>query len=98
MLENITLSRKLMGSFLVVAFITLGIGVVGFWGVSVLGKHLTEVGSVRLPSIESLRAMESETRQIVIPALYQVRGGNDKAGVSFKPRLASSYLYARLPK
>jgi methyl-accepting chemotaxis protein len=54
MLSNMKLSVKLIGGFIIVAVITLIVGFVGWYGVSRISAHLTEVGVVRLPSIQAL--------------------------------------------
>ncbi len=59
MFKNVKLSTKLIGSFVIVAIITLAVGAVGWYGVVVLSKNLDEVGKVRLPGIRSLQQMES---------------------------------------
>jgi len=53
-MKNMKLSVKLIGSFLIVAVITLVVGFVGWNGARNLSGHLEEVGGVRLPSIQNL--------------------------------------------
>jgi methyl-accepting chemotaxis protein len=61
-MNNLKLSVKLIGGFLVVALITLIVGSAGYWGVTRLGGHLDEVGVVRLPSLIGLGDMnEAQT-------------------------------------
>ena len=59
MFKNVKLSVKLIGSFVIVAVITLGVGFVGWQGARTLTGHLEEVAKVRLPSIQSLLEVES---------------------------------------
>ena len=54
MLENVTLAKKLVGAFLIVAVITLVVGYAGFNGSNNLNGHIIEIAMVRLPSIGSL--------------------------------------------
>ena len=59
MFQKASLGVKLIGSFMIVAVITLGVGYIGWHGATGLSGHLHEVGKVRLPSIESLLQIES---------------------------------------
>ncbi|MFH1985287.1 MAG: MCP four helix bundle domain-containing protein, partial [Pseudomonadota bacterium] len=63
-MKNVKLSVKLIGSFVIVAVITLAVGFVGWQGVGALSQHLTEIGDVRLPSIQSLLIVEKEGESI----------------------------------
>jgi methyl-accepting chemotaxis protein len=61
-MKNMKLSVKLIGGFLVVALVTLIVGVFGYRGVTQTGSALYEVGNVRLPSILGLEIMnEAQT-------------------------------------
>jgi len=53
-MKNLRLSVKLIGGFLIVALITLGVGFFGWKGVSQTDEALKEVAQVRLPSILGL--------------------------------------------
>ncbi len=64
MLENVTLAKKLIGAFLIVAVITLIVGYAGFNGSDNLNGHIIEIARVRLPSIESLLVLERELEVI----------------------------------
>ncbi|NCC52882.1 MAG: hypothetical protein EOM20_16945, partial [Spartobacteria bacterium] len=57
-MKSISLGMKLIGAFVFVALVGLIIGSIGWWGVSTLSGHLTEVADVRLPSIDSLLTMD----------------------------------------
>jgi methyl-accepting chemotaxis protein len=49
-----TIGKKLITSFMAVAAITLMLGLVGYYGAIKSTKSILEVGKVRLPSVESL--------------------------------------------
>ena len=54
LVSNLKLKTKLIGGFLVVALITGVVGTAGYWGVKELAGNLNEIGTNRLPSVESL--------------------------------------------
>ncbi len=61
-MNNLRLSTRLISGFVAVAFLTLIVGAVGYWGVSRLSGHLYEIGAVRLPSVEALATInEAQT-------------------------------------
>jgi methyl-accepting chemotaxis protein len=64
MLKNIKLGIKLTGGFILVACITLIIGMMGLIGALNLGRSTEEVADVRLPSIDSLRIIKQEFESI----------------------------------
>ncbi|TWI68591.1 methyl-accepting chemotaxis protein [Desulfobotulus alkaliphilus] len=71
-----TIGKKLIVSFIGVAIITLLVGIVGFYGADQGEKSITEIGAVRLPSVDSLLLMESNlqlargsVRTLAIPGL-----------------------------
>ncbi len=64
MLENVTLAKKLMGGFIIVALITLIVGYQGYSGIGDLTEHLVDIGEVRLPSIQQLLIVEKEIESI----------------------------------
>ena len=64
MLKNMKLGVKLTGGFILVAFITLIIGMMGLINALNLGRSTEEVADVRLPSIDSLRIMKQEFENI----------------------------------
>ena len=49
-----TIGKKLITSFLAVAAITLLLGIVGYYGAVKSTESISEIGKVRLPSVESL--------------------------------------------
>jgi methyl-accepting chemotaxis protein len=70
------LGIKLVGGFVLVALITLGVGFQGWRVTTSLGDDLTEVGAVRLPSVQSLliikeafQALTAAQRALLIPNL-----------------------------
>ena len=97
-MKNIKLSVKLIGGFLIVALITLIVGLIGWRGATNLGGHIEEVGEVRLPSVQSLLqaevALEEMTlaqRTLMSPDIHmderQERMGNfERASENFYER------------
>jgi len=65
-MKNLKLGVKLIGGFSVVAAITLVVGLIGWWGVDKLDRDLTEIGDVRLPSIEELLKVELIMEEIMV--------------------------------
>ncbi len=53
-MKNIRLGVKLIGGFIVVALITLVVGVIGWQGARKLTTHITLIGQNSLPSIQNL--------------------------------------------
>jgi len=71
-----SLTKKLIGSFTLVAVVTLVVGVVGFIGAKRLGGEVENLGIVRLPSIDSLLEAKSQLglirvaqRTLLVPGL-----------------------------
>lgn len=52
-----TVGKKLLLSFVAVSVITLLLGAAGFYGISKGGQAITEIGTVRLPGVQSLLVM-----------------------------------------
>jgi len=65
-MKNLRLGVKLIGGFIVVAIIVAVVGVFGLTGAQQMNGHVEEIGEVRLPSIESLLIIESESNAIRI--------------------------------
>jgi methyl-accepting chemotaxis protein len=63
-MKNIKLSIKLISGFLIVAAITLMVGIVGWRGAVSLDHRIHEVGVVRLPSVESVLRMQESIMEI----------------------------------
>ena len=62
--RNIKLGTKLVGGFIVVAFITLGVGFAGWWGASKLKGDIDQVGRNNMPSIHSVLTMKESLTSI----------------------------------
>ncbi|HSO20877.1 MAG TPA: MCP four helix bundle domain-containing protein, partial [Desulfosarcina sp.] len=65
-MSNMKLSVKLIGSFVIVAVMTLVVGFVGWRGVNGLSDHLVEVGDVRLPSIQNLLVIQRAAESVLV--------------------------------
>lgn len=63
-MKSMKLSTKLIGGFVIVAIITLIVGFVGWNGAGTLGGHVTEVGQVRLPAIQSLLEIKGPLEEV----------------------------------
>ncbi|MDZ7618136.1 MAG: methyl-accepting chemotaxis protein, partial [Patescibacteria group bacterium] len=61
---NLSTKWKLIAGFMVVAAITAGVGGIGFWGAYRLAGDVQEVGTVRLPSIDTLRTIKGRAENI----------------------------------
>ena len=77
-MKNMKLSVKLIGGFLIVALITLTVGILGWRGVSQTDEALTEVAMVRLPSVLGLEMMNAgqitiqrAERSLLIPEYFK---------------------------
>ena len=63
-MNNWTIGKKLISSFLVVAAITLILGLVGYYGAVKNEEAIREIGTNRMPSVESLLIMgDSQTER-----------------------------------
>jgi len=76
MFKNMKLRNKLLLAFGGVALITLMVGLVGFWGALQSEHHIDELGTVRMPSVESLmiikdsaQSVRGTMRTLIIPGL-----------------------------
>ncbi len=65
-MKNVKLGVKLVGGFAIVALIVLVVGFFGWQGARQLNSHVDEIGLVRLPSIESLMVIKTESNAIRI--------------------------------
>ncbi|MAO63702.1 MAG: hypothetical protein CL666_01750 [Balneola sp.] len=52
-----TIGKKLTVAFVAISLITLGLGVLGFYGAASSQKSINEIGVVRLPGVQSLQSM-----------------------------------------
>lgn len=64
MLKNMKLGVKMIGGFIIVAVIVLVVGFFGWNGSSRLHGHINEIGSVRLPSIQTLQVIKVEANAV----------------------------------
>ncbi|SDM94403.1 methyl-accepting chemotaxis protein, partial [Geoalkalibacter ferrihydriticus] len=65
-MKNLKIGVKLTCGFILVALITLAVGIIGWRGVDNLDGHLTEVGEVRLPSVQSLLDVDAASGVIMM--------------------------------
>lgn len=77
-MKSMKLSVKLIGGFLIVAFITLTVGLLGWRGMSQTDEALVEVASTRLPSVLGLEmmntaqnAVQRAERSLLIPEYFK---------------------------
>ncbi len=61
---NLKLSKKLLGSFIVMAAISGVVGWIGLSGIDNLSKNIDEIGDIRLPSVENLLVIANEQTTI----------------------------------
>ncbi len=64
MFRNLSLKSKLIGSFCIVAMITCIVGWVGYSGLVSSSESITEVGLVRMPSLQGLLMMEAGMNRV----------------------------------
>ena len=64
MLRQMKLSTKLIGSFIIVALITLLVGFFGWRGINVISGHLVKIGTVNLPGIQNLLLIDREAEAV----------------------------------
>ncbi len=63
-MRSVSLSVKLVGGFIVVALITLGVGYVGWNGVGSLDKDLKAISQESLPSIQNLLVIQKNLESL----------------------------------
>jgi methyl-accepting chemotaxis protein len=63
-LKQVKLSVKLLGGFICVALITLGIGYLGWSGATTLTGHLNTVGNQSLPSVQNLLTIQKNLESL----------------------------------
>ena len=54
MFDNLKLNTKLVGGFLIVALISLVIGIIGIYAVTRLTNSINEIATDHLPSVKAL--------------------------------------------
>jgi len=63
-MKNLKLMVKLLGGFILVAAITLTVGIVGWFGIENVHESVVEIGDVRLPAISSLETIFKEVETL----------------------------------
>ncbi|MBU4193359.1 MAG: MCP four helix bundle domain-containing protein, partial [Proteobacteria bacterium] len=63
-MKNIRLMVKLLGGFILVAIITLAVGMTGWFSINSISGHVEELGEVRLPAVTHLELMAKEIESI----------------------------------
>ncbi len=63
-MKNLKLGLKLIGSFSIVAGITLALGILGFYAITQLSGYLNNIGRNRIPDLQSLAALNRERMSI----------------------------------
>lgn len=58
-MKNFRLGVKLIGGFVLVGLITLGVGLIGVRSITGLGENVTEIGEEKLPAVQYLEAMRA---------------------------------------
>ncbi len=64
MFNKLNLKVKLIGSFVIIALITLIVGAVGWYGISTVTTNLDKVGNERLPSVQALLIISEAQTQV----------------------------------
>ena len=59
-MKNIKMGYKLIGGFVIVALITLAVGGMGFYGVTVLTGDMVYIGTNRIPDLQNLGTLNQE--------------------------------------
>ena len=62
--QNMKLRTKLISGFIIVAIITLIVGIIGWIGISRLGTKVQDIGSNNLPSIQALLTIDGLMKNI----------------------------------
>lgn len=58
-MKNVRLGVKLIGGFVLVGLITLGVGLIGVNGISGLGDNVAVIGGEKLPAVQHLETMRA---------------------------------------
>lgn len=64
MFKNMKLSAKLIGSFIIVATITVAVGAIGWRGARSLATRLQDIGLVRLPAVDRIHVITENLERI----------------------------------
>jgi len=106
-MKNLPLAVKLIGSFLIVALLTVTVGLVGLSGVRSVDGELQQVAHVSLPAVESLSSIESNLNALVSELTLALSTDLDRAeraaisdhvDVARQRYRAASATFADLPK
>ncbi|WP_455381135.1 methyl-accepting chemotaxis protein [Salinispira pacifica] len=57
-MKNLPLLTKLVGGFVIVALLVLGVGILGLWGVSQQDRDAVEIGTHAMPAVEAALSIE----------------------------------------
>ena len=102
-----TIGKKLIAAFLSVAAVTAILGMVGYYGVNQGGIAINELGTVRLPSIESMlivsegqTAIDTTENALLCPSIdMETRQSKYEDFASIWERIDKAWaVYAPLPK
>ncbi len=63
-LFNPTIKTKLLGGFIITALVTLSVGIIGYFGLTSTTGSVTEIGAVKLPSVESLKTIKVQGNEV----------------------------------
>ena len=63
-MKNLKLMVKLLGSFIIVALITVAVGIAGWFGIKDLTENIVDIGDVQLPAIYNMVVLEKEIESI----------------------------------
>jgi methyl-accepting chemotaxis protein len=87
-MKNIKMGYKLIGGFAVVALITLAVGGMGFYGVTVMTGDMVYIGSNRIPDLQDLGALNQERMIIRAQTLNVLVNENEENAQAAFQKLA----------
>jgi methyl-accepting chemotaxis protein len=87
-MKNIKMGYKLIGGFGIVALITLAVGGMGFYGVTVLTRDMVNIGSNRIPDLQHLGTLNQERMVIRAQTLNVLVNENEPDARAIFRRLA----------
>ena len=92
MFAKVKTGTKILGGFGIAIAIAAVVGIVGYWGIGKLGGHVDEIGLVRMPSVEAIQQIksDSETIKAAIRTLL-----NDSLAPDIRKRQHDNLLKAR---
>ena len=65
-MNNRTIAKELISAFLATSAITLLLGLVGYYGILKSNEAITEIGTVRLPGVQSLLIISANGERIKV--------------------------------